>query len=238
MVPEKTTLINLITGNLRPTIGHVRVYGANPWMNRSVLSKIGLCPASDLLCPSVTALEWVRYMLGLCGRKRTDTLQRARDVLTTVGMEHAMERPIGTYSLGMRQRTKIAQAIAHDPQWLILDEPFNGLDPVGRFDLSELIRTWGREGRGLILASHVLHEVEAACSLFLLIHGGRLLASGSSEEVQTMLVDFPQEIQIHGKELESLARELVSLPSVSSVRFGNQNQSLSVGVRIAFFLLS
>ena len=227
----KTTLINLLTGNLQPTIGEVRIDGKDPWRNRRVLGQLGLCPATDILLPSVSALDWVTFLLGLGGFSRADAKQRALASLTRVGMEQAMQRPIGSYSLGMRQRTKLAQAIAHDPQWLILDEPFNGLDPVGRQELAELVRDWGGQGRGLLLASHVLHEVESVTSRFLLIHGGRVLASGSAGEVQEMLVDFPKEVKLHGRQLQVLAADLVALPAVNSVHVSLDRTEMTVGVR-------
>ncbi len=134
----KTTFINLIIGQLRPTIGSVRVFGQNPWSRSELLRRIGICPAIDVLLPNVTALDWVQYLVRLHGFDAAEATLRAKNALELVGMQHAMRRPIGTYSLGMRQRTKIAQAIAHDPELLILDEPFNGLDPVGRHELTEL----------------------------------------------------------------------------------------------------
>ncbi|MEZ6107703.1 MAG: ATP-binding cassette domain-containing protein [Pirellulaceae bacterium] len=102
-----------------------------------------------------------------------------------------MDRPISTYSLGMRQRTKLAQALAHEPELLVLDEPFNGLDPVGRHEMNDLLRAFVKDGGILLLASHVLHEVEAVKPNFLLICGGRLLASGSPSEVRQLLTDMP-----------------------------------------------
>ena len=113
-------------------------------------------------------------MVRLHGFSQGEAEKRAKEALETVRMTYAMDRPMRNYSLGMRQRTKIAQAIAHDPDLLILDEPFNGLDPVGRFEMSEFLKTWASEGRSLILASHILHEVEAVNPSFLLISGGRL----------------------------------------------------------------
>ena len=114
------------------------------------------------------------------------------------------------YSLGMRQRAKLAQAIAHEPELLILDEPFNGLDPVGRFEMSELLKSWAGQGRSLILASHILHEVEAVNPSFLLISGGRLLASGSPQEVRSILADSPYTLTLRTSE-PNQAKQLASL---------------------------
>ncbi len=168
----KTTLLNLITGQLRPTMGSVRVLGYSPWNRDSLLRMIGLCPAVDVLYGNVTALDWVTYLVELHGFSRHEARRRATQSLADVGMSGAMNRTMGTYSLGMRQRTKLAQAFAHDPSLLILDEPFNGLDPIGRHDMTEVLKKWVRGGRSLILASHILHEVEAVSPAFLLIRGG------------------------------------------------------------------
>ncbi len=132
-------------------------------------------------------------------------------------MTEDMHRPMGTYSLGMRQRTKIAQAIAHQPELLILDEPYNGLDPVGRYQMTELLRGWAVEGRSLLFASHVLHEIEAITSSFLLIHGGRLLASGTAAEIESILADTPQEVTLLGKDVGRLVQRLADVSWVDAM---------------------
>lgn len=214
----KTTFIHLIIGQLRPTIGSVRVFDQDPWRRGDLLRQIGVCPAVDLLLPGVTALEWVQYLVQMHGFAAAEAARRAESALETVGMQHAMRRPIGAYSLGMRQRCKIAQALAHDPQLLILDEPFNGLDPIGRHELTGLFLRWIGEGKSLLLASHLLHEVEAVRPSFLLISGGRLLASGSPQEMRSMLADLPNEIHIRVDRPQELAPRLCEIESVDAVR--------------------
>lgn len=214
----KTTFINLIIGQLRPTIGSVQVFDQDPWQRNELLRRIGLCPAVDILLPNVTGLDWVQYLVRMHGFSAADAGRRAEDALATVGMQHAMRRPIGSYSLGMRQRCKIAQAIAHEPELLILDEPFNGLDPVGRHELTALFLRWISERRSILLASHLLHEVEAVRPSFLLISGGRFLASGSPQEVRSMLADLPNEIHVRVDRPRELAARLWEVESVDSVR--------------------
>jgi ABC-2 type transport system ATP-binding protein len=226
----KTTFINLITGLLRPSIGRVRILGQNPTRQRSVLRKIGLCPASDILYPNISGLQWVAYMTGLHGFSRSEARERALKSLQQVGMSDHAERPIGSYSLGMRQRTKLAQAIAHEPELLILDEPFNGLDPIGRHDLSEFLQSWIKRGHSLILASHILHEVEAITTSFLLIYGGRVLASGDAREVRSMLSGFPVEVELQGTGLTQLAQQFTAQPWFRGLRFSDDCQRLKVRV--------
>ncbi len=130
----------------------------------------------------------------------------------------------------MRQRTKLAQALAHDPEILVLDEPLNGLDPIGRHEMTELLKSWIGSGRGLLLASHILHEVEAITQSFLLICGGRLLASGSAEEVHALLADVPNQIHIQCDGAAELAQRLVAAGAVESVRLVDGG-GLVVGTR-------
>ena len=227
----KTTLLNLITGQLRPTIGRVRVLGHSPWNRDALLRQIGLCPAVDVLYSNVSALEWVSYLVELHGFSRREARQRAESSLDAVGMRNAMRRAMGTYSLGMRQRTKLAQAFAHDPSLLILDEPFNGLDPIGRHEMTEVLRNWVRDGRSLILASHILHEVEAVSPSFLLIRGGRLLASGPPDELHSLLTDVPNEIHVRCDNPPLLARQFVDSGLVESIRFVEEGRVLLVTTR-------
>ncbi len=224
----KTTLINLITGNLRPTLGFVKVLGGNPWRDRNVRQRIGLCPASDLLLPNATGFQWVRYLATLSGLSSRVAAQKAAECLAKLNMQDAMHQPIGSYSLGMRQRTKLAQALVHDPQLLILDEPFNGLDPIARHDLSTLLRQWSANGKSILLASHVLHELEAVTDSFLMIHGGRLLASGPARDVPTMLSDFPQQVCIEGDGLGLVARHLAGESWISELRFSRDHRQLHI----------
>jgi len=215
----KTTLLNLILGQLRPTMGSVKVFGVDPWRDESILRRIGYCPASELLLPNVSAREWVTYQTEMVGFSRTAAAELAERALRDVGLPPAAaERPIGGYSLGMRQRTKLAQAIAHRPDLLILDEPFNGLDPVGRHEMNELLTGYLADGRSVLLASHVLHEVEVIRPEFLLISGGRLLASGSPAEVRRLLIDLPNEIQLQVDDAARVAERLVATGLVDSLK--------------------
>lgn len=227
----KTTMINLLTGQLQPTIGTVRVFGVNPWSDRSVLRRIGLCPATDVLYPNVSALEWVQFQVRMHGFSHADSRRRAIFSLEQTGMAENMNRLMGTYSLGMRQRTKIAQAIAHDPELLILDEPYNGLDPVGRYQMTDLLKGWASQSKSLLFASHVLHEIEAITASFLLIHGGRLLASGKATEIEQLLADWPQEVEIYGIDVAKLVHRLADQPWVDGLQLLDGHTRLKLFVR-------
>lgn len=229
----KTTLINLIMGQLRPTLGCVRLFGEEPWAHDRLLREVGLCPANEIHLPRVSAFTWVSYLLKLMGFSAREARSRAEAALATVKMERAMHRPVNEYSLGMRQRTKLAQAIAHDPQLLILDEPFNGLDPVGRHDMLKMLDEWRAKGRSLIFASHLLHEVEAIRPSFLLISGGRLLASGPPQEVRRILAESPSLVRIRCEDVRPLAAALVKQGHAVAVRISADHQHIEVQTPMA-----
>jgi ABC-2 type transport system ATP-binding protein len=230
----KTTFLNLLTDQLKPTMGQVRVFGADPRRQWDLFRRIGVCPGDEALYSNVSGYDWVRYIVELHGFTATTAATRAVNALTRVGMRDAMLRPIGGYSRGMRQRTKIAQAIAHDPELLVLDEPFNGLDPLGRRQVSELLDNWVSQGGCLLVASHLLHEVEMISPSFLLICGGRLLASGTAEEVSQLLADVPNQIRIRCDRPAELAHRLIAEQLVHGVEFSvefNGQSTLTASTR-------
>ncbi|MEQ9406917.1 MAG: ABC transporter ATP-binding protein [Fuerstiella sp.] len=218
----KSTLLNLLIGQLVPTRGTVRVMGQNPRNNSQLMKRIGFCPGFEGLYSTTTGLDWVSLLLQLQGVARRAARERAASCLSLVGMAQDMNRPIATYSRGMRQRTKLAQAIAHEPNLLILDEPFSGLDPVGRAEMTDVLRDWIGLGNSLIIASHVLHEIEALTDSFLLICGGRLLASGTATEVHELLFDTPSEIEIDCEQAYELAGTLMQRKLATSVAISHR----------------
>jgi ABC-2 type transport system ATP-binding protein len=227
----KSTLIGLLCGALRPTGGSVKVFGKTPSPGSKVLQRIGVCPASELLLARTSALSWIMELLMLSGYRFGESKELAIQSLRQVGMEREMHQWTDSYSLGMRQRVKLAQAIAHNPDLLILDEPFNGLDPVGRIEMTDLLQRWCEQGKTLLLASHVLSEVEAVTDSFLLIYGGRLLASGTSQELRDIVADLPQEIMLSGIDVSLLAGRLADQTWVDSVRLSEDRMTLRVTAR-------
>lgn len=222
----KTTLLGLVTGQLRPTMGQVRVFGEQPFDNPGVLRRIGFCPAADLLERRATPREWVRYLVRLSGFGRRDAAARADRALERVGLGEAIDRPLSTLSKGMRQRAKLAGAMAHDPDLLVLDEPFDGLDPVARHDLVGLVRHWAvstddrdSRPRTLLVASHLLHEVESLHAGLAVILGGRLVASGTAGEIRDLVDAMPGEIRIRCTEPRRLAEAVCGTIGVESMRF-------------------
>ena len=225
----KTTLLNLLTGQLRPTIGSVRTLGESPRNNPEFHRRIGYCPGVEGMYTNVSGHDWLVYLLKLQGFRRREALSLAKDALELVGMTSAMHRPIANCSRGMRQRIKLAQALSHNPEMLILDEPLNGLDPVGRHEISLVLRDWINLGKSLLLSSHILHEVEAITPSFLLICGGRLLASGSASDVHEILADIPNRIRIHCSNPRKLAELMIHVNAIDQV--GIDDETVTVVTR-------
>jgi ABC-2 type transport system ATP-binding protein len=214
----KSTFIKMILGQLRPTEGRIRVFGEDPWNNPSLLGRIGYCPEHDAFWGFLTGLQFVSTLGELSGLDHVRAKDAARDALERVGAAEYMQRPISSYSKGMRQRTKLAQALVHDPDLLVLDEPLSGTDPVGRREIMDLIGQLGAEGKSVLVSSHVMHEVQAMTARFLLIYGGRVLAAGDVQEIRRLLYEVPHKIRILCDGPRELAHHLVRQPSVDGVQ--------------------
>lgn len=220
----KTTLLNLITGQLSPTIGGLKVLGMTPRSQPELLQRLGYLPGSEGMYADVSALEWVTYLTRIQGFDAGQAHRLALQALERVQLTEHMHRKISTYSRGMRQRTRLAQAIAHEPEFLILDEPFSGLDPIARHTMTSLLQQWIAEGHSLLIASHVLHEIESLTRSFMLLSGGRLLASGSTEEISELLTDIPSEVRLRVDQPRALAAELLHGELVDSVKIQSHDQ--------------
>lgn len=192
----KTTLMRLVAGQLRPSLGQLRVCGASPHNNPKVLSRIGLCPEADALYDTLSALEFVTAMAELSGIPRRSARDRAVAALDEFGLGRAMERRMGTYSRGMRQRAKLAQAVVHEPDVLLLDEPLTGTDPTSRRTILEAVRRRAERGALVLYSTHVLPEVEALTDQLILIARGQVVAQGAMQEIRDLLDEHPHQIQV------------------------------------------
>ncbi len=212
----KSTLLNLITGQLSPTIGSLKVLGESPRNRDRLMSRIGYMPGSEGMYADVTALEWVTYLNRLHGFTKQESARRAEWALQQVQLTEHQNRKITTFSRGMRQRTRLAQAIAHEPDFLILDEPFSGLDPIARHAITTMLKEWIDKGRSLMIASHVLYEIESLTRSFILLSGGRVLAHGTADEIHSLFSNAPAEVFIRTDRAASLAGELLKRGVVHS----------------------
>lgn len=214
----KSTLMGLATGQLRPSKGTIRVLGERVWDRPALLSRIGYCPEGDRFWPSMTGLQFVAFLARLSGMPARAAEPAARTAIDAVAMTPHMNRPIRGYSKGMRQRIKVAQALVHQPQLLILDEPFTGADPVARHDLTVLLRRMAADGIHILVSSHVLHEVEALTNRILLIDHGRIVAEGDVREVRRRMHDRPHAIRVRVDEPRGIAAALAEMAVVTSLK--------------------
>jgi ABC-2 type transport system ATP-binding protein len=219
----KSTLLKLITGQLKPSKGSVQVLGEPVWGNPGIYRRLGLCPEQDAFYDRMTGLEWVTALLRLQGYTDRDAQRLAAAALEQVDMQGAAGKRIGAYSKGMRQRVKLAQAIAHSPELLILDEPLSGMDPLARRKVIRLLRTWAASGKNVILSSHVLHEVEALTSNILLMHNGRVLAEGNVHQIRDLIDEHPHTVCIRARHPRELAQQLVAHDDLLSLRFEDES---------------
>ena len=215
----KSTFMKLVTGQLAPSTGTVRVLGEPIWGNPALYARIGFCPDQDAFYERMTGRRWLEALVRLNGLRRADADAAATRALEVVDLIDAADRRIGSYSKGMRQRVKLAQAIVHDPELLILDEPLSGMDPLMRRRTIRLIKDWARAGKSVLVSSHILHEVEAMTSNILLVNNGRILAEGNVHQIRELIDEHPHTVFVRAVDPRRLAQHLLSQDDVLSVTF-------------------
>jgi len=211
--------MKLITGQLRPSKGEVQVLGEPIWDNPALFQRIGFCPEQDAFYDRMTGREWVSALAGLHGFDERTAADAAARAIAAVELTEAADRKIGSYSKGMRQRIKLAQAIAHEPELLILDEPLSGMDPLMRRRTVKQIKEWARNGTSVLVSSHILHEIESMTSNILLINNGRIVAEGDVHQIRDLIDEHPHTVSIRTVQAHAVARELLADEGVVSVRF-------------------
>lgn len=219
----KSTLIKLVTGQLRPTTGRVTVLGERPFANPRVLRHLGYCPEIENCYEDMTGRQFVTLLAVMSGLRSPNLPRRVAEAIAVVDMAENADRKIGGYSKGMRQRIKIAQALVHDPEVLILDEPLNGLDPVGRREISAMLRDLAEQGKCVVISSHILYEVEQMTKNILLMNHGRLLAQGDVYHIRSLIDAHPHRIAITTDRARELAKKLLDLPYILSARLDQPN---------------
>jgi ABC-2 type transport system ATP-binding protein len=231
----KSTLLKLITGQIKPSKGSLRALGEPVWGNPAIYLRMGLCPEQDAFYDRMTGHEWVTALLRLHGLGSTEAADAAFAALDEVDLRAAADKRIGAYSKGMRQRVKLAQAIAHKPELLVLDEPLAGMDPLARRRTVRMLRNWATAGRNVIVSSHVLHEVEALTSDILLMHNGRVLAEGNVHQIRDLIDEHPHTVCMRTRQPRALARRLLDAEDVLSVRFDNDAVFVQTSKPDAFY---
>lgn len=231
----KSTFMKLITGQLKPSKGSVSVLGEPIWQNPKLYFRIGFCPEQDAFYERMTGLEWVTALVRLNGVSDAEATAMAKKGIAMVDLTEAQDKKIGAYSKGMRQRIKMAQALAHDPDLLILDEPLSGMDPIMRRKTIRIIKDWGRAGKSIIVSSHILHEIESMTSNILLINQGRILAEGNVHQIRDLIDEHPHTVYIKADRTRALAREFLSQDDVLSLKFEDDAVVVQTGKPDAFY---
>ena len=224
----KSTFLKLAAGQLRPSQGSVSVLGQPAWGSPEMFHRVGLCPEQDAFWENLTGLQFILALLRLTGFDDAEARRRAEQALAEVDLLAAQDRRLGGYSKGMRQRVKLAQAIAHEPDVLLLDEPVSGMDPVNRRRVIDLVKRLGRAGKTILVSSHILHEVEAMTRRVLLVHNGRILAEGDVREIRDLLDEHPHTVALRARNPRALAEAVVRAPHVLSMTFGAEGEWLTV----------
>lgn len=216
----KSTFLKLITGQLKPSIGKATVFGQKVWNNHRLFAKVGFCPEHDSFFEEMTGWEFLTSLLKLHRFSRSEIEKRAERALEIVELVKDKDRQVRAFSRGMRQRLKFAQAIAHDPEVMVLDEPLVGLDPLSKRKVIRLIKEYKGEGRTIIVSSHVLPEIEALTKNIVLIHQGKILAQGDVHYIRDLIESHPHIISLKSAEVRKLAARFINQDFVLKADLG------------------
>ncbi len=217
----KSTFIRLALGLYEPSRGTVRLFDEPPRNNLGVLRRIGYCPEADSFYEGMSGRDFIIWMNRYWGMGPRAARLRAEEVCEQVHMADRMKDPIANYSKGMRQRIKIAQAIAVNPDFLVLDEPMQGLDPEGREEMFALIRRLGEEGKSVLMSSHILYEIERVTDNVLLLQYGCVLAHGPVRHIRELIDAHPHAVTIAGRDIRRVADHFVTDETTLSMEFQN-----------------
>ncbi len=215
----KSTLIKMMAGLLRPSRGTLTVFGQSPFDDVAVRRRIGYAPEHENTWDELTALELVTAMGRLAGVPAEGARRAAEASLAQMGMTYAKDRRVKGFSKGMRQRTKLATAIAHDPDFLLLDEPLTGVDPKARIEIVEQIRRLGEQGKTIVVSSHVLYEIEALTTEIVVVYRGQMLAEGNVYEIRKLIDRHPHRIRVECDKPRTIASALASEDHVGRIVF-------------------
>ena len=220
----KSTLFKLLMGRLKPSQGSIRLFGEDPWVNPAPYRRIGYVSESERMYDWMTALDFVSTLARLHGMTREEAIDRAEHVLDFVGLSDVQNKELGKYSKGMRQRVKIAHALVHDPDLIILDEPLHGCDPIARTSIMSVIRELGSQGKTVLVSSHILEEIERITEQIVSLNEGRLLALGNLHAIRGLLDKPPHRILLTCEDPRKLASKFIAEDPVYGVRFPNEGQ--------------
>jgi ABC-2 type transport system ATP-binding protein len=223
----KTTLLHLITGQLEPSQGRLRVLGEDPWRNPNLRKRVGFVPETLSLWDHMTGRDHVELATDLSRAKPS----RIQETLDRVDLAEDAERSVAGYSRGMRQRLKLAMALVHEPELLVLDEPFAGLDPVGRRSMMDLLHKLGDQGRSVLFSSHVLHEVQTLTRNIVVLVGGHVVAVGDVHEIRSLMDQHPHQVRVTVDQPRKLAQRLIGHEDVVEIGVDDDTNQLQAKTR-------
>lgn len=235
----KTTLMNLMCGLLFPTQGAIKVLGISPEHPEELGRLLGYCAQFDTYPKGMSGYQFIYSYLRVHGMTHAESDRRTWEALDKVTMRDAAKRPVAAYSKGMRQRIKLAQAIAHEPRVLILDEPLNGLDPMARAETIALFKEWGSRGHHVIVSSHILHEVDRISDQVILLSNGYVVAEGQISGVRSEVKDQPMQILVRCDRPSMLAARLFQQDHIVEAKISEDKSGILLRTTDAdsFYLL-
>jgi ABC-2 type transport system ATP-binding protein len=228
----KSTLIQIITGQLRPSSGVLKVFGEEPWDSPRLVKRIGFCPEKEAVHEEFRPVEWLVSLAMLSGMEASEAESRAEEMLERVKLPtEAWTKPMKQFSKGMKQRTKLCQAMMHRPDLIVLDEPMNGLDPMGRQDIAQTLKGLVQEGVSIIISSHILQELESLSKNILILNWGRVLASGGQREIRSDLKGWAEQFRVRCSDRQRLVDCLFKANVLLGFQFETEPDAMIIKVK-------
>ena len=222
----KSTFLKIASGQLKPNIGNIEIFGEAVYNNHKLFSRIGFCPEFDCYYHDISGWEFMLFTAKLRGYKRNEAIKKAEMALERIGLTDSKEKLVSAYSMGMRQRLKLGSSILHDPELIILDEPLRGVDPLWRVKIINMIKEYKKEGKTIIVSSHILPEIEAMTNNIILIHQGKIFAHGDIQEIRALIDAHPHKISIQCNNPRFVANEMVSSDFVLNIDFNDKENTI------------
>jgi ABC-2 type transport system ATP-binding protein len=224
----KSTFLKIASGQLRQNLGTITIFGETVYNNHKLFERVGFCPEYDCYYKDVTGWEFMIFLAKMHGFKGKEAVDTAGDALERVGMTENARKLISAFSLGMRQRLKVASSIIHNPDLLILDEPLRGVDPLWRVKIIKLIKEFEKEGKTVIVSSHILPEIEAMTNNITLIHQGKIFAHGDIQEIRGLIDKHPHQVSLRCSQPRLAAEKLIQRDFVLNVRLNDGENRIVV----------